>query len=189
MHQHHKDLTPKYARYIKFYSFMSQFIQRIVQQIPDIKEILSMKCFSDNKWWWWLRDCGWNRGRHERNLEWQDETGEEQDPTRWGAWEAVCSAAWLTHNCSATARAPPRVGETEHNALRLWAEKYTCSDAKSDRKKYTERHKRTHKRTVSTKCKLFGCHVCYFWIKGRWGIDLCICSRKEELKLTDSFNT
>ena len=81
--------------------------------MPDTKEILSMKCFSENKWWWWLRES-----REEQRKRWKEcgmtgrdrrGTGEEQDPTRWGAWEAVCSAAWLTHNRSATARAPPRV--------------------------------------------------------------------------------
>lgn len=82
---------------------------KTVQQICDLKETVSEKWFSENNWWWWLRDRRRDRGRDERNLGWQGETREEQDPTRWGAWEAVCSAAWLTCNCRATARAPPRL--------------------------------------------------------------------------------
>lgn len=81
----------------------------IVQQINAMEEKWRGKRFSESNWWWWLKGWGRNRGGDEKNLGWQDETGEEEDPTRWGAWEAVCSVAWLTHNCSAAAGAPPRV--------------------------------------------------------------------------------
>lgn len=35
--------------------------------MPDIKEILSMKCFSENKWWWWLRES-----REEQRKRWKE---------------------------------------------------------------------------------------------------------------------
>lgn len=102
-----KFLMPKICLKDEFFN-TSQFPPKIVQQAPYKKEFLSKKCLSENKWWWWLRDFRRDRGRDEKNLEWQHETREEQDPTQWGARGAVCSAAWLTHNRSSTARVPPR---------------------------------------------------------------------------------
>lgn len=141
-------------------------------QIPD-KRTFSEKYFPENKWWW-LRDCRRNRGRDERNLEWQDETGEEQDPPRWGAWEAVCSAAWLTHNRSATARAPPRVrrnrahyAPTVNRQIHL----FRCTKWQVEIRRKTNRHRYIGEKTVQCSMARYWSN----WIKDKWGICLSVC--------------
>lgn len=126
-----------------------------MQPIPEIKEILSKKCFSENKWWWWLRDFRRNRGGDEKNLEWQDETGEEQDSTRWGAWEAVCSAAWLTHNRRATARAPPRVWRNRARYAPTVSRQIHLFRRPKWQVENTQKDTNTHRHTVRKKSKVF----------------------------------
>lgn len=101
-----------------------------------------------------------------------DETGEGQDPTRWGAWEAVCSAAWLTHTRSATARALPRV----------WRSRAQCAPT-VNRQIHLFRHTKWQ---VEIQRKA-GVHAAIRWgksyglscenylrINDRWGIHICI---------------
>lgn len=82
--------SPSWGLYIKMHQiaeFNSQYVtiyQIIMGQIPDTTGTLGKKGFSETERWWWLRDFRSHRGRDEKNLAWQDETGEEQDPTRRG---------------------------------------------------------------------------------------------------------
>lgn len=139
--------------------------------IPDKKEILSKKCLSENKWWWWLRDFRRDRGRDEKNLEWQHETREEQDPTQWGAREAVCSAAWLTHNRSSTARAPPRGWR---NRAQYCEQTNTPVQMHNVTGRNTQRDINTHRQTF------YCCHVRTISVsKDRWGIYLSIFLQQE----------
>ena len=76
------------------------------------------------------------RGRDERSVGWQDETSEEQDPTQWGALEAVCSAAWLTRSSRAAARTPSRVwrnrAHCEQTSTPVHEPKMTCRNTQED---------------------------------------------------------
>lgn len=158
---------------------------KTVQQIPDMKEILSYKCFSENKWWW-LRDFGRNRGRDEKNLEWQDETGEEQDPTRWGAWEAVCSAAWLTHNRSATARAPPRVWRNRAQYAPTVSRQIHLFRRTKMTGRNTQKDINTQRHTARKESKvLYGCHVRAISESERGEVCIYVSAAG---KLTDSFH-
>lgn len=78
---------------------------------PLIKENLNKKWCSENCWRW-VKLFKRNRGGDEKNLEWQDETGEEKRTHHGGgggAREAVCSTAWLTCARALLPRAPPGV--------------------------------------------------------------------------------
>lgn len=162
----------------EFNSLYITIYQITVAQIPDTTGILGKKCFSETERWWWLRDFRSHRGRDEKNLAWQDETGEEQDPTRRGGLERPSAALPDWHTIAALLLgALPEFGrKTEHNVHPLWADKYTCSGAQNDRQIYTWAD------ILLLSCKS------YFWIKDRWGFHLYICSRREELKLTDSLD-
>lgn len=93
----------------------SELCSRSLIKKKEKEKISINKGFPENKWWQW-RDFGRSRGKDEKNSEWQHETREEQDLTRWGGvgWlvrrgGGAREAVWLTHDHSSTARAPPRV--------------------------------------------------------------------------------
>lgn len=148
---------------------------RIMQQIHDMKEALSKKCFSESKRWRWLRDFGSNRGKRwkESGMTGRDRRG--TGPHTTGGLRGRLQRC-LTDTQSQRYCQGPSQSSEEQSTIRAHREQTNTPvqmPEMTDRNTQTDINTHTQGEEEKEGVLWLSCES-YFWIKGRWRIYLCI---------------